>query len=54
MITEIERQQLAEKYFACELVELLSVSVHDILDVFEQEVEDRIYFLLDKERGIGL
>lgn len=54
IITETEYVQLEEKYTAYELVDLLGLDTCEILDAFENEVEDKINTLLDKERGIGL
>lgn len=53
-LTEIERKQLVDKYTAYELVDMLDLTLAEIIDVFEQEIEDRLEELLDKSRGIGL
>lgn len=53
-LTEIERNQLRSKYTAYELVDLLDLSVCEVMDAFETEVEDNLNELLDESRGIGL
>lgn len=54
IITDIVREQLEEKYTAVELVDILCLDVTDIIDNFEDLIEDKLEELLDKERGIGL
>lgn len=53
-LTGVECEQLKEKYTSYELVDMLGLTVSEIIDVFEQEIEDTIEELLDKSRGIGL
>jgi len=53
-LSEIEKEQLDSKYTAYELVDLLGLDLIEIIDVFEQEIEDMLEELLDKSRGIGL
>jgi len=48
------REQLIDKYTACELIEALGTDVGVIIDVFENEIEDMLNELLDASRGIGL
>ena len=54
MLTAIEREQLIDKYTTCELIEALDPDVDVIIDVFENEIEEKIGELLDPSRGIGL
>lgn len=53
-LTEIEREQLEDKYTPCELVDMLDLRVCEVIDAFSTEIEDAIEELLDKSRGIGL
>lgn len=54
MLTEIEREQLEDRYTSCELIDLLCLDVCEVIGVFEQEIEDMLEELLDVSRGIGL
>lgn len=54
ILTDIVREQLEEKYTASELVDLLCLDVCEVIDAFEDLIEEKLEDLLDKERGIGL
>ena len=49
MLNSTIREQIKERYTAVELVELLDVSVDEIIDIFDYLIEDKIYVILDKE-----
>ena len=53
-LTEIEYGQLGDRYTAYELVDMLGLDVFEIIEAFEQEIEEMIKELLDESRGIGL
>lgn len=53
-LTQIEREQLEDKYTADELVDILGLKCCEVIDAFEGEIEDALKELLDESRGIGL